>query len=291
MSVVNKLETSYLNLLRIFVIIVASILLIVSVVAGITGLVGVVNFGSSVPAKKVTLEDAINEKPKAEEDKLGTAVVEKNVEKEDPYKNEYQKVVNSIDKFIKANKGNPDSFGKEQKDRVTAYLIETTNAYDNDETKKSYITGLSSIMEKALENKTVIARVKEPPKLLPTKRLIQQPPTVVKSVNPETGETVQHTVKTPPVEEVVIPEEVVSDSSSDRIAYQILINYKEKFDANIEEADAETASKNLEKVVNSVASMMKLYVAGGAFLAFLLVVFMSIVVKIERNLRVMADKA
>ena len=61
--------------------------------------------------------------------------------------------------------------------------------------------------------------------------------------------------------------------------------YTQKFNDQIEIANKEYAVKQQKYSETKAAGIQSLYVAGGAFVAFLAIVFLSIIIRIERNLR------
>ena len=65
----------------------------------------------------------------------------------------------------------------------------------------------------------------------------------------------------------------------------IVKTYKAEFDKQIEEVEAANERAEAEHAAKKAESMQMIYVAGAAFLAFLLIVFLSIIIRIERNLR------
>lgn len=66
---------------------------------------------------------------------------------------------------------------------------------------------------------------------------------------------------------------------------EIISVYKADFDKQVEEARAANEEAQIEHAAKKAESLQMLYVAGAAFLAFLLIVFLSIIIRIERNLR------
>lgn len=69
----------------------------------------------------------------------------------------------------------------------------------------------------------------------------------------------------------------------------ILDTYGAEFDRQAEEAEAANEKRQAEHVAEKAESLQQLYIAGVAFLAFLLIVFLSIIIRIERNLRPQAQ--
>lgn len=69
----------------------------------------------------------------------------------------------------------------------------------------------------------------------------------------------------------------------------IVSTFKEEFEKQLQEANAASEAKQVAYLEEKAKSMQALYLAGSAFLAFLLIVFLSIIVRIERNLRPQAQ--
>lgn len=65
----------------------------------------------------------------------------------------------------------------------------------------------------------------------------------------------------------------------------IIYTYKADFDRQVAEVDAANQRAQLDHAANKAESIQRLYVAGVAFVGFLLIVFLSIAIRIERNLR------
>ncbi len=66
--------------------------------------------------------------------------------------------------------------------------------------------------------------------------------------------------------------------------------YTQKFNEQIEKENQELAAKQQEYIEKKAEGMQSLYVAAGAFVAFLMIVFLSIIIRIERNLRHLENK-
>lgn len=75
------------------------------------------------------------------------------------------------------------------------------------------------------------------------------------------------------------------DKSPEDALGGVINSYKAEFDKQIEVVDAANESARAEHAAKKAESLQMLYVAGAAFLTFLLIVFLSIIIRIERNLR------
>jgi len=275
MSVVNKIEKTYLDILRVVVLTVASLLLIVAIVAGILGFSGTVGHSEKlVSPRKVVTDEVINKmKPPLGDAANSTIKTPEEKPADDLYKNQYQKIVDSLDLFVKNYAGVMESVDKK---KAMVYVASLANQFENEETKSDYVTGMVDTVEKALKSDTVIARVKKNPK----DKITAPPVDPVQPVFNENGE-------------LVVPPAIVESpfkESPVAVSTEVISQYTELFNKNIAEAAAENNRNEMGKAENTAAAMMKLYISGGAFLAFILVIFISVLVKIERNLRLMAEK-
>ena len=66
--------------------------------------------------------------------------------------------------------------------------------------------------------------------------------------------------------------------------------FTQNFSKQIEEENAQFATKQQEYIEKKAEGMQSLYVAAGAFVSFLMIVFLSIIIRIERNLRHLENK-
>jgi len=66
---------------------------------------------------------------------------------------------------------------------------------------------------------------------------------------------------------------------------KILGVFIEQFDEQIEKSDAENATRQQQHLEKKAEGQQSIYFAAGSFGAFLMIVFLSIIIRIERNLR------
>jgi hypothetical protein len=69
------------------------------------------------------------------------------------------------------------------------------------------------------------------------------------------------------------------------VVNEALSLFTQKFHEQIEKANAEFAVKQQEYIEKKAEGIQSLYFAAGTFVAFLMVVFLSVIIRIERNLR------
>lgn len=92
-------------------------------------------------------------------------------------------------------------------------------------------------------------------------------------------------------EEAIINEASATDPFS--VVQVVIESYNQDFSAQLDATETENAEKMAEYETDKAESQQAIYVAGATFLAFLLIVFLSIFIRIERNLRcieVLANK-
>jgi len=78
---------------------------------------------------------------------------------------------------------------------------------------------------------------------------------------------------------------IAQNTSPIDVVKKIFNLFTQNFDNQIKKANAEFAAKQQEYIEKKAEGMLSLYFAAGAFGAFLIIVFLSIVIRIERNLR------
>jgi hypothetical protein len=288
MSVLNKLEVTYLNLLRGALLVIATILIAVALGAGIKGLIGITGFGSGdVRPENVSVDQviqALTEKPKEE---VVTPKAETSEKKtDDPYSQQYEKIVTTSIGFIKKYSNNSEDADKKE---FITFLSAKTNLYETDDLKASYINGLSDTVDKALKNELIIQRTVKV-KSAKQPALPIAPTHQTQEVTNEDG--------TVSIEEVEVPAEPLPSMQDENsfnesplaIVDEVIARYTDMFNANIANANQANAAKMAEKFADKASALVTLYVAAGAFFLFLSIIFTLILVKIERNLRVMSEK-
>lgn len=83
------------------------------------------------------------------------------------------------------------------------------------------------------------------------------------------------------------PEAIKTAKTKDalEIINDVITKYTEHFNDQIDEKNAANATKLAIHESDKAEGMQSLYIAGGAFGAFLVIIFLSIIIRIERNLR------
>lgn len=75
------------------------------------------------------------------------------------------------------------------------------------------------------------------------------------------------------------------------VVNKALTIFDEKFNAQIMKANTENTANQMKYMQEKADGMKSLYVSAGAFISFLMIVFLSIIIRIERNLRHLENKS
>lgn len=67
--------------------------------------------------------------------------------------------------------------------------------------------------------------------------------------------------------------------------------FTQKFHEQIEEENAQFEAEHEKYIAEKASGMQSLYIAAGVFAAFIIIVFLSIIIKIERNLRYLENRS
>lgn len=269
MSIIQKLENSYLGILRVVVIAASSLLLIAAIALGGWSIKGVLPTAEpkietvSVDLKDVMALVAPEEKTVAQANEPSASnkagVKAANATQQAAYEKIYTMAATFIGKFS----GNVQTLNK---NGFFEYLDTKLNKYDSDEVRAQYLSGLTSVMDSSFKSLRVTA--------------IAGSPMVAVAPSPEqSGETTGL--------EQMIP--LVNDKPINMVG-SVINSYTELFSKKIAAAKEKQEELAAEIQHEKATAMMQLYVAAGLFGFFLLVVFLSIVIKIERNLRTIAVK-
>ncbi len=265
MSIIQKLENSYLGMLRVVVIAASSFLLIAAIALGGWSIKGVLPAvepkmeAVSVDPKDVTELVAPEEKKVANvqsaSNKAGVKAA--NAAQQAAYEKIYTMAAAFIGKFS----GNVQAINK---NGFFEYLDTKLDQYDSDEIRAQYLSGLTSVMDSSFKSLRVTA-IAGSPMLVPS---------------PEQGGDTAGV-------ETAIP--LVNDKPINMVG-SIINSYSQLYSKKIAVAKAAQEELAAEIQHDKATALMQLYAAAGLFGFFLLVVFLSIVIKIERNLREIAGK-
>lgn len=265
MSVLKRVEEAYLEVLRIVIIIAASLLLLGAVVFGV---MAGKNFGGKSHAENseasvtpdavlAKLTEKNTEKPKGAEAKNAQSKL--SVASSDPNQVYYDRTSVAVVNFINTYSKGLETVTKENIVEISRAKAEL---FKNDKVTTEFAAGLAVTMERTLADPKITQRVEKP------------------AHRPSAAAAGQSTIEGNPYEQ-----ELPYKESPIGVVNDVLSTYMNLFVAK-EAAKEKAEAKAVQEAVERQASaMMQLYVAGGSFAAFLFLVFISIVVKIERNLR------
>lgn len=267
MSIIQKLENSYLAILRVVVIAASSLLLIASIALAGWSVKGVLPAAESkIETVSVDPRDVL-EQVAPEEKKLAQAhersasdnhaVKAANAAQQAAYEKIYTLAFTFIGKFG----GNVQTINK---NGFFEYLDTKINGYDSDEVRAQYLSGLTGVMDSSFKSLRVTA-IAGSPMLAPAPE--------------QSGETTGA--------ELAMP--MVNDKPINMVG-SIINNYSQLFSKKLAAAKEKQEERAAEIRNKKATALTQLYVAAGLFGFFLLVVFLSIVIKIERNLRLIAGK-
>jgi hypothetical protein len=278
MSVLKRVEEAYLEVLRFIIIAAASLLLIGAVVvAGLAASNWSQHAGSEEQASApITPEDVTNKVVAAKSDAapatgkpvLAESTIKAQVDPNQPF---HERTATAIVNFV-------TKYGKGVETLDKASVLEVTHSktqlYNDAAVAADFAQGLAITMEKSLTDPKIIKLVELPPVPVATK-----PATSASMPSTETEEVIEGAVEQP----VTRP----FKESPIGIVNEVLKTYERLFAEKTERKAQEKAQAELDEVTRKATAMTQIYIAGGAFGAFLMLVFISIVVKIERNLRVL----
>lgn len=259
MAILQKLETSYLAILRFVVILISGLLLIATLYLSLSALVNMrdgAKLGEITP--KVAPDQIVTEitrtqpNPTASPAKPAANAPQSPV---DPNQADYERATSIIVSFI--NKyGRGEEVSNEGVINVVKTRIETM---PTPELVKGSAAGLPDVLEKVFSDKKVIELVRRP------------------TWSESSDDLFQHdlTVGRPPIWLVNMALE------------HYLAGFSEQVSQSMEKEEAERE----DEIIRKQNAMQSLYMAGGTFGAFLLLALLAIIVRVERNLRPLAHLA
>ena len=267
MSIIQKLENSYLGILRVVVIAASSLLLIAAIALGGWSIKGVLPTAEpkietvSVDPRDVLEQVAPEEKKVAQADEQSAfnnaGVNAANAAQQAAYEKIYTMAATFIGKFG----GNVQTLNK---NGFFKYLDTKLNQYDSEEIKAQYLSGLTGVMDSSFKSLRVTAIAGSPMAVLSQE---------------QSGET-----------DGLEPANPLINDKPINMVGSVINSYTMLFGKKIAAAKEKQEELAAEIQNEKATAMMRLYVAAGLFGFFLLVVFLSIVIKIERNLRELAGK-
>jgi FlaG/FlaF family flagellin (archaellin) len=288
MSLIQKLENSYVAILRVFVIVIATILLIAAAVVGISSLKGMLPGAqekadiAAVDPKDVLAEVAPDEKRNAAGEEPQTT--KSNQAKVNPYAADYDKAYAAVNAFVTKTSKNTLTVDKTS---FSSALDNNLSNYDADNIKAKYISGLAATFAASLSDKRLIARIEKSESPKRRQAAAPVPPPVQEEAD---GEQMAADQPVPaPTPEPVFDEKPYKESPYN-VVNEVLNAYNKMFTQKLADAKEKQEAAVAEQMQAKASSAMRLYVAAGLFASFLLVIFLTIAIRIERNMREIAAR-
>ena len=283
MSIIQKLENSYVAILRVVVIVVATILLVVAAVMGAMALKGMLPASqkafdmAAVDPKDVLAQVA----PDARQATADAGQPDVEPAKANPYLADYEKALAAVGPFVSKTSRNTLEVNKA---RFFGVLDRNMAEFEADDIKAKYISGLAAAFATSLADPRLIARVEKP---LAAKRAPVAAP--APAPVPVDGEE-PVSAPVPAAPEPVVEESPYKESPL-AIVEDVLKAYNKVFGHQLAEAGNKQAAAAAAHMEAKASATMRMYAAGGLFGTFLLVIFLTIAIRIERNLRDIAARA
>jgi len=262
MAILQKLETTYLAILRFVVIVISGLLLAATLILSVTALVNLrdgAKSGQSTP--KVTPDQIVTELTKTQA-KPGAPITRPSAQATqtpvDPNHAEYERAANIIMPFV-SKYGRGEEVPRDAVIRVVKNRVETQ---PTPELIKACASGLPGILEKVLLDKEVVELVSRP-------------------VWSESNDDLQQ-------------HDMTVGRSPVWVANMVLDQYFAMFKQQVDQAMVDEEIERSGQAIRKEQAMQNLYMAAAAFGAFLLLALLAIIVRVERNLRplaYLADKA
>lgn len=258
MTMLQKLENAYLSILRFTVILIAGLLLMCAAFFTMNGLPAIMAAPTAnIETPQITADEIIARMPADKQKKTSelspSATATKAGKSESADEVHLEKIISIILKFVreKAN-GTVEldaSFVKE-------VIRNSAKEQDSPELATAYLKILSDIIEPTLYSPKV-------------KTMLQTP----------TSNQAADTQAADPNEQNAVV----------RVINKLLSQYRDNFEASLNEQRKKNAAAIERHAKAQANALISLYAAFGSFATFMLVVFMSIFIKIERNLRPIAS--
>lgn len=262
MSIIQKLENSYLGVLRVVVIAGASLLLIASLALAGWSASGVLpspepRLEAVTVDPRDVLKQVAPEEMKSAQGGVQTAPSNAGIKMTNAAQlAAAEKLYAMAAAFIGKFSGNVQTINK---NGFFEYLDTRLNQYDSDEIRLQYLLGLAGAMDASFKSLKVNAIAGSP-----------------MTVEPGTDADVP-------------PALLVNDKPINMVS-SVIGSYTEQFNKKLEAVRARQQAALMRMQADRDAATMQLYVAAGLFGLFLLVVFLSVLIRIERNLRDIAGK-
>lgn len=285
MSIIQKLENSYVAILRVVVIVVATALLVVAAVMGVMSLKGMLPASSdkiemgAVDPKDVLAQVVPGEKGAAAD--AGDHAAQPEKATGNPHAADYDKAYAAVAPFV--SKTSKDTLQLD-KSRFFGVLDQQVAEFDADDVKAKYAAGLAAAFSTSLTDPRLIARVEKPLAVKP--RPAPAPVADPAPVQVDGEPVIEQPVATP---EPVVEEKAFKESPF-VIIDEVLTAYNKMFNQKLAEASEKQEAAATGHMEATAKATMRMSIAAGLFGAFLLVIFLTIAIRIERNLRDIAAR-
>ena len=272
MSVLKRVEEAYLDVLRFIIIFVASVLLLGAIVFAVLAASnsGPGNAKDSSTKLTVNADDVTNGVVASKSsNKTPAQAISLDAEGErkviDPNQALFERAAVAIFNFVNKHGRGAESIDKESVIQVSK---RKASIYKEAEVAKEFASGLAATMEKTLADPKILKLVEAPAAV---------PPVAAPAQSVEGDESMVQAQPPAPVQPF--------KESPIGVVNSTLENYIALFGKQLAEKESERDKAAAMEIERKANATQQLYMAGGAFGTFLLLVFISIVVKIERNLR------
>ena len=158
--------------------------------------------------------------------------------------------------------------------------------FEADEVKAKYASGLAATFIASLGDKRLIARVEKPVAIKARPIVAPVPAPAPDQVDGEEP-LMEQAVDAP---QPVVEEKPYKESPF-LVVDEVLTAYNTMFNRKLAEATEKQGAAAAEHMEAKASATMRMYVASGLFGTFLLVIFLTIAIRIERNLRDIAARA
>lgn len=256
MAILQNLETSYLAILRFVVIVASGLLLVATLLLSASALIGMRDGDASEKAIPEVVPDqiisALTETQSAPAGGSSPIPDNSNLPAADPSDAHYASAADAIVAFVEKYGRGVDT----PKENVISALRTFAQRQATPELVKSTAAGLPLVFEKVLGDKTVIELVS-------------------RQVWSESNTAIS-------------PHDTTVGRSPLWVIGRVLQQYSRQFNQQVKQAAAEEENKRMEQAIRKEQALMNLYFSAAAFGVFIMLALLSIIIRVERNLRPLA---
>lgn len=281
MSIVHKLENAYVTILRVVIVIVSSLLLTGAAWFGMQALKGMLagDNSSKMQVQAVNPNDvlaAIVAPEDQAQNSAGQSTGASQQDQQHPYQGEYDQIYKVVSEFVSTRSKQSQSVEKED---MFDFLDGRIEDFDEPELKAAYIKGLAAAYQTSLSDKRVIALFDEPPtpRAHQVAAQLQHPASAPSDV--DAAEDASQATDDEELTDKEMPLDIVNEVQQ---------AYHEMFTEKVTQASEQQKKADMEQAQDQASAGTRLMLGAGMFAAFLLVVFQSVAIRIERYLREIA---